>query len=99
MSKTSKEMKVYLDNCCFNRPYDDQSNLTNSQFPPSTIDLLSRGMACLVKNMGIVEAECFIAAVQRERFDYTKWERKHFDDVDLHSFVHSAAEYAKSIGK
>ena len=20
-------MKVYLDNCCFNRPYDDQSNL------------------------------------------------------------------------
>lgn len=30
MPKTSKEMKVYLDNCCFNRPYDDQSNLTNS---------------------------------------------------------------------
>lgn len=21
------EMKVYLDNCCFNRPYDDQSHL------------------------------------------------------------------------
>jgi hypothetical protein len=20
-------MKIYLDNCCFNRPYDDQSNL------------------------------------------------------------------------
>lgn len=26
----SKEMKVYLDNCCYNRPYDDQSNLSNS---------------------------------------------------------------------
>jgi predicted nucleic acid-binding protein len=21
-------MKIYLDNCCFNRPYDDQSSLT-----------------------------------------------------------------------
>jgi hypothetical protein len=20
-------MKVYLDNCCYNRPYDDQENL------------------------------------------------------------------------
>ena len=20
-------MKIYLDNCCFNRPYDDQSNI------------------------------------------------------------------------
>ena len=20
-------MKVYLDNCCYNRPYDDQTNL------------------------------------------------------------------------
>jgi predicted nucleic acid-binding protein len=22
-------MKVYLDNCCFNRPFDDQSNIMN----------------------------------------------------------------------
>ena len=22
-------MKVYLDNCCFNRPFDDQSNIIN----------------------------------------------------------------------
>ena len=62
-------------------------------------DISSLGMACLVKNLGVVEAEYFIAAVQRERFDYTKWQRKHFEDVDLHSFVNEAAEYAKSIGK
>ena len=24
------KLKVYLDNCCFNRPYDDQSNLVIS---------------------------------------------------------------------
>jgi hypothetical protein len=23
-----KNILVYLDNCCFNRPYDDQTNLT-----------------------------------------------------------------------
>ena len=23
-------MRVYLDNCCYNRPYDDQSQLTIS---------------------------------------------------------------------
>lgn len=72
---------------------------TDTLYPPSTMDLLSRGMACLVKNLGVVEAEYFIAAVQRERFDYTKWQRKHFEDVDLHRFVNEAAEYAKSIGK
>lgn len=25
-----RKLKVYLDNCCYNRPYDDQSNLTVS---------------------------------------------------------------------
>lgn len=25
-----KSMKIYLDNCCFNRPYDDQSQLSVS---------------------------------------------------------------------
>ena len=23
-------MRIYLDNCCYNRPYDDQSNIMNS---------------------------------------------------------------------
>ena len=46
-----------------------------------------------------VEAEYFIAAVQREHFDYTKWQREHFDNMDLRTFVKNAAEYAHSIGK
>ncbi len=25
-----KDMKIYLDNCCFNRPYDNQSFLSIS---------------------------------------------------------------------
>ena len=29
--------------------------------------------------MGIVEAEHFISAIIREKFDYTKWQRDYFD--------------------
>lgn len=67
--------------------------------PPATIELLSRGMECLVESMGVVEAEYFIAAVRRERFDYTKWQREYFDKMDLETFVNNAKIYTQSIGK
>jgi hypothetical protein len=67
--------------------------------PPATIDLLMRGMKCLVNTLGIIDAEYFISAVRRERFDYTKWQREYFDNIDLETFVSDAADYAKSIGK
>lgn len=67
--------------------------------PPATIELLSRGMECLVEAMGVVEAEYFIAAVRRERFDYTKWQSEHFDKMDLRAFVTNAKTYAQSMGK
>ena len=73
--------------------------MTETIAPPATVELLSRGMNCLVKNMGVVDAEYFIAAVQRERFDYTKWQREHFDGMDLHTFLSNAVEYAKAQGK
>ena len=57
--------------------------------PPATIELLNRGMECLIREMGIVEAEYFIAAVQRERFD----------KADLRSFVDKAASFAEENGK
>jgi len=27
MSENSRKYRIYLDNCCFNRPYDDQTLL------------------------------------------------------------------------
>ncbi|UTC66674.1 MULTISPECIES: hypothetical protein [unclassified Treponema] len=67
--------------------------------PPATIELLSRGMECLVESMGVVEAEYFIAAVRRERFDYTKWQREYFDKMDLETFVNNAKIYTQSVRK
>jgi len=82
-----------------NRPYDDQNYLSISLEPPATIELLSRGMECLVESLGIVDAEYFIAAVRRERFDYTKWQRAYFDKIDLKTFVNNAKTYAQTMGK
>ena len=67
--------------------------------PTSTVELMSRGMECLVKALGVIDAEYFIAAVQRERFDYTKWQREYFDNMDLKTFVGKAKAYARSVGK
>lgn len=72
---------------------------TETVIPPATIDLLMRGMKCLVNALGVIEAEYFISAVRRERFDYTKWQRDYFNGLDLETFVSNAANYAKSIGK
>ena len=68
--------------------------MTETIAQPATIELLSRGMDCLIRNMGVVDAEYFIAAVQRERFDYTKWQREYFDGMDLRTFVNKAAKYS-----
>ena len=45
----------------------------------NTVDTLSRGMAILKEQMGIVEAENFIFLIKSEGFDYTKWQREYFD--------------------
>jgi hypothetical protein len=34
-----------------------------------------RGLKALVQDLGLVEAERFIALINREGFDYTEWQR------------------------
>ena len=62
----------------------------------NTTDLMNRGMACLTEALGIVEAEHFIALVNREKFDYTKWQREHYDAMENGAFRRNAVEYAKA---
>jgi hypothetical protein len=44
--------------------------------PDAEIKML--GMEILNQHLGIVEAERFIALIQREKFDYTKWRQNLF---------------------
>ncbi len=62
----------------------------------STIEVLNNGMQCLVDNMGIVAAEQFVSTVIRERFDYTQWQRDHFDAMSSEELNKAAVDYAKS---
>lgn len=45
---------------------------------PSTAEIMNKGMKCLMEQLGVVEAERFVATVIREKFDYTRWQRDYF---------------------
>lgn len=55
------------------------------------------GMRVLAEQLGIVEAERFIALMRREPFDYTEWQRNLFKDVSLNQLLHDADEYRKKL--
>lgn len=48
----------------------------------NTIEIIDKGIKCLSDNLGENEAEQFIAALLRERFDYTEWRRILTDNID-----------------
>ena len=62
----------------------------------STVDILNRGKECLTETMGVVDAEFFISIIIRERFDYTKWQRQYYDEIEPGEFHDKAVEYARN---
>jgi hypothetical protein len=61
----------------------------------NTAEIMDMGMECLMKNLGIVEAEHFISVIIREKSDYTKWHQKYFDNISSDEFQDEAVKYAK----
>ena len=41
------------------------------------------GMDALIERLGMVDAERFVALMNRESFDYTEWRRDRFEGVDV----------------
>lgn len=62
----------------------------------NTIEIMDIGLACLIEKLGIVNTEHFIATIQREKFDYTTWQREYFDQMKLGQFRAEALEYAEN---
>ena len=59
--------------------------------------LLDKGMECLLENLGLVEAERFIALINTDPFDYTKWRQKHlFKDMTVEDISKAAMEYRRN---
>jgi len=61
--------------------------------------LRNDGMRILAEQLGLVEAERFIAIMRREPFDYTEWQRDLFKDVPLEKFLQDAQNFRDSMDK
>ena len=62
----------------------------------NTVEIMNKGMKCLLDNLGIVEAEFFISTVIREKFDYTKWQQEYFDEFSPEELNDKVADFAKN---
>jgi hypothetical protein len=62
----------------------------------NSIALLEKGMRCLNKELGILDAERFVALLLREPFDYTEWRRENlFVNMSLDEIIDEADKYCK----
>jgi len=52
----------------------------------------AEGMNTLINNLGLVEAERFIMLIQKETFDYTKWQETLFEEMTIDEIYNNAAE-------
>lgn len=57
---------------------------------------MNKGMKCLMEQLGIVEAERFVATVIREKFDYTRWQREFFDEKSPEDISREADAFEKA---
>ena len=56
-----------------------------------------KGFEVLKEKLGIVEMERFIMLINREKFDYTKWRKDLFEDMDISELSNKADEFSKSL--
>ncbi len=53
-------------------------------------EIKMKGFEILVQNLGDVEAERFVAQIQREPFDYTKWRQDMDEELSLEEISRKA---------
>ena len=59
--------------------------------------LLERGMRCLNNELGILDAERFMALILKEPFDYTQWrENNLFVGMSIDEIIDEADIYCKN---
>ncbi len=58
-----------------------------------------KGFEALKDKLGIVEMERFIMLINREKFDYTKWRKDLFEDMDIEELARKADEFSQSLKK
>ena len=58
-----------------------------------------KGFEALKDKLGIVEMERFIMLINREKFNYTKWRKDLFEDMDIEELARKADDFSQSLKK
>jgi len=58
---------------------------------PDTL-VRKEGLDVLTKHLGLVDAERFVMLMNREKFDYTKWQENLFEGMTIEEIYNAAAE-------
>lgn len=56
--------------------------------------IMTDGINCLIKKLGVFETEIFISNLIREASDYTEWRKNQFEDFSLEELNAQAAQYS-----
>ena len=56
----------------------------------------TEGMNALIKSLGLIDAERFVMLIQKETFDYTKWQENLFEDMTIEEIYNNAADMRKN---
>jgi hypothetical protein len=58
-----------------------------------------KGIKALTESLGSVGAERFIALIQREPFDYTKWQRTLWEGQSVEEISRNSMKISESVAK
>lgn len=56
-----------------------------------------KGFEALKDKLGIIEMERFIMLINREKFDYTKWRKDLFENMDIEELSRKADEFSRNL--
>ncbi|MCL1878539.1 MAG: hypothetical protein FWF80_06750 [Defluviitaleaceae bacterium] len=93
-------MKVYLDNCCFNRPFDDQASLVVSMETEAKLhvqDLIRQDELKLCWSF-VLDYENGMNPFDEVRNRITAWKTLACDDCSLSNEISSKAAQLMSLG-
>ena len=60
----------------------------------SDYEICNDGLKILFDKMDIVEAERFIALIKQDKFDYTEWRKKLWEDESLEEICRKGNEFS-----
>ena len=58
-------------------------------------EILIEGYEALTNKLGLIDAEKFIVYIQREKFDYTVWQKELLKDQSAKDISKKAAEFMR----